>query len=86
MAALGPVTGLVTTGTSWTYDLLIAAAVSLAVISWLLLFARNHLYYILSATFAGIAATSFLFAVFAVDGLADNLYMGLVVVAWVMPI
>ena len=88
MAALGPVTGLVTTGTSWTYDLLIAAAVSLAVISWLLLFARNHLYYILSATFAGIAATSFLFAVFAVDGLADNLYMGLVVVAcaciWVL--
>ena len=88
MAALGPVTGLVTTGTSWTYDLLVAAAVSLAVISWLLLFARNHLYYILSATFAGIAATSFLFAVFAVDGLADNLYMGLVVVAcaciWVL--
>jgi ABC-type multidrug transport system fused ATPase/permease subunit len=88
MAALGPVTGLVTTGTSWAYDLLIAAAVSLAVISWLLLFARNHLYFILSATFAGIAAAAFLFAVFAVDGLADNLYMGLVVAAcaciWVL--
>ena len=88
MAVLGPVTGLVTTGTSWTIDLLVAASVSLAVISWLLLFARNHLYYILSATFAGIASVSFLFAVFAVDGLADNLYMGLVVAAcaciWVL--
>ena len=88
MAALGPVTGLVTTGTSWTYDLLIAAAVSLAILSWLLLFARNHLYFILSATFVGIAAAALLFAVFAVDGLADNLYMVLVVAAcaciWVL--
>ena len=57
-------------------------------ISWLLLFARNHLYFILSVTFTGIAAVSLLFAVFAVDGLADNLYMVLVVAAcacmWVL--
>ncbi|MGI9239134.1 MAG: ABC transporter ATP-binding protein [Woeseiaceae bacterium] len=88
MAALGPVTGLVTTGSSWTIDLLIAAAVSLAILSWILLFAKNRLYFALSATFAGIAAVSFLFAVFAVDGLADNLYMGLVCAAsaciWVL--
>jgi len=88
MAALGPVTGLVTMGDGWTVDLLIAAAIGMAILSWALLFAKDRLYVGLSLTLAGIATVSFLFALFAVDGVADNLYMALMCAAsvciWVL--
>ena len=78
IAALGPLTGLVPYGENWLYDFLVISAVILSVLSWGLLFARNRLYGILSATLVGVAAVGFLFALFAVDGQIDNLYMFLV--------
>ena len=75
-------------GDGWTVDLLIAAAIGMAILSWALLFAKDRLYVGLSLTLAGIATVSFLFALFAVDGVADNLYMALMCAAsvciWVL--
>lgn len=88
IAALGPLTGMLTWGESWTTDLVIVAAGAMAAISWLLLVAKDRLYLILSSTMAGVATLAFLFAVFAVDGLLDNLYIGLVCIScacmWVL--
>ncbi|MEL7187176.1 MAG: hypothetical protein AAFN50_12195, partial [Pseudomonadota bacterium] len=81
MAAVGPATGLVPYGETWLYDFLIVAAGILALLSWGLLFARGRLYGLFSAALAVIGAAGFLFAVFAVDGQIDNLYMFLVVAA-----
>ena len=81
LALLGPLTGLVPYGETWLYDFLIVSAGILAVLSWGLLFAKGRLYGLLSAALAITAAVGFLFAVFAVDGQIDNVYMFLVVAA-----
>ncbi|MGI9221615.1 MAG: ABC transporter ATP-binding protein [Woeseiaceae bacterium] len=81
LAALGPVSGLVPYGETWLYDFLVISAAILAVLSWGLLFAKGRLYGILSAALASVAAVAFLFAVFAVDGQIDNVYMFFVVAA-----
>lgn len=81
LALLGPLTGLIPYGETWLYDFLIVSAGILAVLSWGLLFAKGRLYGLLSAALAVTAAVGFLFAVFAVDGQIDNVYMFLVVAA-----
>ncbi len=83
LAATGPATGLVTFGADWPHDFLIILAAALAVLSWGILFAKNRLSAILSTTMAVVATIAFLFAVFAVDGLNDNLYIGLICIACV---
>ena len=81
LAAAGPVSGLVPYGETWLYDFLVISAGILAALSWGLLIAKGRLYGIFSAALAGIAAVAFLFAVFAVDGQIDNVYMFFVVAA-----
>ncbi len=88
LAALGPLAWSVSPGTNRLHDLLLAATVLMTVLVWLLLFAKGRVYVAASLALAFIGASSFLFAVFAVDGLADNVCVGLVsvgcVCVWVL--
>ena len=88
MTAMGPLTGLVTLDTNWLFDFLLLSALGMTVLSWALLFARGRLYLLASTALAAIGAVAFLFAVFAVDGVADNIYIALVCAAsvciWVL--
>ena len=88
LTALGPLLWLAPPGTDWRHDLLLAGTVVMAALVWALLFARRRAY--LAASFALVLAgtATFLFALFGVDGLADNLHVGLVaagcVCIWVL--
>jgi len=78
VAALGPVSGIVPLNTSWLFDFLLISILCMAVLSWSLLFVKQSLYIGVSATLAGIGAVAFLFSVFAVDGVLDNIFIALV--------
>jgi len=60
------------------HNLLLVATVLMTILTWALLFVRGRVYVGLSLALALIGTTVFLFAVFAVDGLSDNLHVGLV--------
>ena len=83
LTAIGPLTGLLTFGTDWTHDLLLSAMVLMTILTWALLFLNGRAYVGVSLTLALIGTSTFLFAVFAVDGLADNFHVGLVVLGCV---
>ena len=88
LTALGPLLWLAPPGTDWRHDLLLGGTVLMTALVWALLFARRRAY--LAASFALVLAgtATFLFALFGVDGLADNLHVGLVaagcVCIWVL--
>ena len=88
LAALGPLTGLLPVGAGWPSDLLVAATVGMAGLSWLLLFATGRAYLAASAALALLGTAAFLFAVFAVEGIWDNVCVGAVAVGcagiWVL--
>ena len=88
LVALGPLTGLLPVGAGWPSDLLVAATVGMAGLSWLLLFATGRAYLAASAVMALLGTGAFLFAVFAVEGVWDNVSVGAVAVGcagiWVL--
>ncbi len=88
LTAIGPLTGWLPLGADWPHDLLFAATVLMTILTWALLFVSGRVYIGVSLTLALIGTAAFLFAVFAVDGLADNVYVGLValgcVCIWVL--
>lgn len=88
LTALGPLTGWLPFGTDWLHDVLLAATVLMTVFTWTLLFVRGRVYVAVSLALAVIGTAAFLFAVLAVDGLADNVHIGLVsfgcVCIWVL--
>ena len=88
LTILGPLSGFIPINTSWLFDLLLLSAVAMTVLSWTLLFVKRRWYLLVSASLVAIGAISFLFAVFAVDGIADNVYIVLVCAAstciWVL--
>ena len=75
-------------GTDWLHDVLLAGTVLMTVLVWALLFVKGRAYLAASLALVVIGTAAFLFALFAVDGLADNLYVGLVAVGcaciWVL--
>ena len=77
MAVLGPMTGVLPINTSWLYDFLLVATFSMAALSWCLLVTKQKLYVAISTSLFVIGATAFLFAVFAVDGVLDNVFVAL---------
>ena len=81
IAIMGPLSGLIPYGSVWSYDVIVFSALTLAVLAWGLLFAKGRVYATLSTLLVSAGALAFLFAVFAVDGVLDNLYIGLVCVA-----
>ena len=83
LTAIGPLTGLLTFGTDWTHDLLLSAMVLMTILTWALLFVNGRAYVGVSLTLALVGTSAFLFAVFAVDGLADNFHVGFVVLGCV---
>jgi len=83
LTAVGPLTGWLPFGTAWTHDLLLAATVLMTALTWALLFVKGRAYLALSLALALVGAAAVLFAVFAVAGLADNLFVGLVAVGCV---
>ena len=78
LTALGPLLGLLPAGLDWTTDLLFAATVGMAALTWALPRAKGRVYVVLSLALALLGSAAFLFAVFAVPGLADNVQVGLV--------
>lgn len=88
LTSLGPLTGWVPLGADWLHDLLLAATVLMTVLVWTLLFVKGRVYVGASLALALIGTAAFLFAVFAVDGYTDNIYVGLVSVGsaciWVL--
>ena len=88
LTAIGPLTGWLPLGTDWPHDLLLAGTVLMTILTWVLLFVNGRGYVAVSLTLALVGTAAFLFAVFAVDGLADNFHVGLValgcVCIWVL--
>lgn len=88
LTALGPLLWLAPPGTDWLHDVLLAATVLMTLLVWTLLFVKGRAYLASSLALVVIGTAAFLFALFAVDGLADNLYVGLVALAcaciWVL--
>ena len=88
LTAIGPLTGWLPFGTDWPHDLLLAAMVLMTILTWALLFVNGRAYVAASLALALVGTAAFLFAVFAVDGLADNFHVGLValgcVCIWVL--
>ena len=76
-AALGPITGVLPYNESWLYDFLLFATFTMAALSWCLLFAKKKFYVVLSTSLFITGAVAFLFAVFVVDGLLDNVYIAI---------
>jgi ABC-type multidrug transport system fused ATPase/permease subunit len=88
LAVIGPTTGLLPVGIDWTRDLLVAATAAMTILTWVLMFAKGRVHFGASLALALIGIASFLFAVFAVAGQADNIQVGLVcsgcVCIWVL--
>ena len=76
-AALGPLTEVLPLNESWLYDVLIVATFSMALLCWGLLFASRKIYAGLSISLFVIGAIAFLFAVFAVEGVLDNVFIAI---------
>ena len=76
-AALGPLTEVLPLNENWLYDVLIIATFSMALLCWGLLFASRKIYAGLSISLFVIGAIAFLFAVFAVDGILDNVFIAI---------
>lgn len=88
LAVMGPLTGWLPIGTDWTLDLLVAATALMSVLTWALIFVKGRVYVGTSLLLTVVGVAAFLFAVSAVDGLMDNLQVGLVclgcVCIWVL--
>ena len=88
LTAIGPLTGWLPYGTDWPHDLLLAATGLMTILTWALLFVKGRAYVGVSLALALVGTAALLFAVFAVAGLADNMYVGLValgcVCIWVL--
>ena len=88
LTAAGAFLWLAPPGTDWLHDMLLAGTVLMTVLVWALLFVKGRAYLAASLALVVIGTAAFLFALFAVDGLADNLYVGLVAVGcaciWVL--
>ena len=78
LTAVGPLTGALPFGTDWTHDLVLAATVLMAALTWALLFVKRRVYVGVSLVLAFVGTAALLFAIFVVTGLADNLAVGLV--------
>lgn len=72
LTAIGPLTGWLPFGTDWPHDLLLAAMVLMTILTWALLFVNGRAYVAASLALALVGTAAFLFAVFAVDGLAGS--------------
>ncbi len=88
LTALGAFFWLAPPGTDRLHDLLLAATVFMTLLVWMLLFVKGRVYLLVSLALGLVGTIALLFAVFAVDGLADNLHVGLVsmgcVCIWVL--
>lgn len=88
LAIMGPLLGWLPVGVHWSYDVLLAATAVMTLLTWALLFVRGKAYFGVSCALVVVGILAALFAVFAVDGLLDNLQVGLVcfgcVCIWVL--
>ena len=75
---LGPLLGLAPIGRDWRTDLLLGATVALPALCGALLVAKGRWYGWTLGALALVGVAAFLQAVFFVDGIADNVYVGIV--------
>ncbi len=78
LAALGPLTGLMTFGQNWQLDLLVGATMAMAALCWVLIVVAGRAFLIVTITLVIVGGAANLFAIMAVTGWQDNAQVALV--------
>ncbi len=88
LTAAGAFLWLAPPGTDRGHDVLLAGTVLMVVLVWALLFMKGRAYLAASLALVLVGTAAFLVALFVVDGIADNVHVGLVAVGcsciWVL--
>ena len=78
LLAAGPLTGLISHGENWQHDYLLYAAVVMTLLVWALAFARGQTFVWSAVALVVVGIAANLFAILAVAGWRDNVFVGLV--------
>ncbi len=76
--AVGLLTGLISHGEDWQYDYLIYAAILMTLLVWALMFVRGQTFVWSAVALVILGVATNLFAILAVTGWRDNVFVGLV--------
>ena len=76
-ALMGPISGVLPINTSWLFDFLLLTTCCMTLLSWSLLYVKQKLYVSVSSALFVIGTIAFLFAVFVVEGVLDNIFIAL---------
>ncbi|MDC0214570.1 ABC transporter ATP-binding protein/permease [Gammaproteobacteria bacterium] len=77
-ALMGPMSGVLPLNTSWLFDFLLMTTCCMTLLSWSLLYVKQKLYVGVSSALFIIGTIAFLFAVFVVEGVLDNIFIALI--------
>ena len=78
LLAVGPLTGLISHGENWQYDYLVYAATLMTLLVWALMFVRGQRFVWCAVALVIVGIVANLFAILAVAGWQDNVFVGLV--------
>ena len=78
LLAVGPLTGLISHGANWQHDFLVYAAALMTLLVWVLIFVRGPAFAWSAAALVVTGIVTNLFAVLAVAGWRDNVFVALV--------
>ena len=77
-ALMGPMSGVLPLNTSWLFDFLLMTTCCMTLLAWSLLYVKQKLYVGVSSALFIIGTIAFLFAVFVVEGVLDNIFIALI--------
>ena len=78
LLAVGLLTGLVSYGENWQHDFLVYDALMMTLLVWALMFVRRRIFVLSAVALVIIGIVANLFAILAVAGWQDNVFVGLV--------
>lgn len=78
LALIGPVTNLMPIGIDWQLDSLVCATAVMTLLIWAMIAVKGRWYVVCAVTLVAVGAAANLFAVFVVEGFADNFQVVLV--------
>ena len=78
LLTVGPLTGLISYGEDWQHDYLVYAAVLMTLLVWALMFVRGQTFVWSAVALVVVGIVANLFAILAVAGWGDNVFVGLV--------
>ncbi len=77
LLAVGLLTGLVSYGENWQHDFLVYDALMMTLLVWALMFVRRRIFVLSAVALVIIGIVANLFAILAVAGWQDNVFVGL---------